>query len=785
MNKLGKSIARPVMAIISMPVFFFLGTISEVAQAERVLEEVVVTARKREESLQDAPVIMSAFSKQQLDAYNLDRMEDIAGMTPGLNIGEAQSPTGGTISMRGVQTGTASPAFDQAVAIVVDGIAVNHAGILRVSQVDNAQVEILKGPQALFFGKNSPGGVISFRTSDPGEGTEWSFKTGYESEARETYAEGVISGRFSDALAARLAVYYSDMDGWLYNDPDPAFFGTLSGGADSSRIPATKETFYRGTLLFDPSDAVSMRSKLSYNNTEGTAYFALSQLVKCPLGAAQGAPTDDCKANDKIDRSVVLPEIANWNPLMQGDPSNRGEIEWLMASHEMTFQLSDSLELVSLTGYVDGDDQQRTAFQIGSLGFFGGSMEIYQEKVTQEFRLTSNFGGTANFMLGAFYADEEVESEFNVGISGVTQGFPGLLVPLSAPDPRYAQDTKSYSLFGQVIWDISDTVELSAGLRWTKEEKGFSASEAGLAVTNIVDSEDFTNTSPELTLAWRPTDNSTYFVSYKEGFKSGGFNTAFVSGGFAAQAPNIIDTSFGQETVDGFEGGAKWILKDGTLRLNASAYYYEYEGMQLSSFDGTTISILVQNAGKSTVHGFEMDLNYLTSIEGLSLRFGGAFNSAEFDEFLAPCYVAQTAAQGCNIGGGLAQDLAGETLSNAPDTSMVAGFSFAREISQNLSLSTSWDLEYSSDYYTQTTLGPNSIQDSYTRLNANFTLAHQSGWELNFVGRNLTEEYVMTTGTDSLFTGNSALGIPADFYSSVSRGREFYLQLKIDSSIFK
>ena len=335
-------------------------------------------------------------------------------------------------------------------------------------------------------------------------------------------------------------------------------------------------------------------------------------------------------------------------------------------------------------------EQQRTACQTGPLAFFGGSMEIYQEKVTQELRLSSNFDGNISFMLGAFYSVEEVKSEFNVGISGVIQGLPGLLVLVSAYDPQYTQDTTSYSLFGQLIWNVSDTVELSAGLRWTKEEKGFSASEAGIDITNSVDSDDFTNTSPELTLAWPPTENATYFVSYKEGFKSGGFNTSLVSGGYAAQAPNIIDTSFGQDTVEGFEGGAKWALNDGTLQQNAAIYHYEYKGMQLSSFDGETISILVPNAGKSTVQGFEMDLTF----------------------------------------------------------------------------STSWDLEYSSDYYTHTALGPNSIQDSYIRLNASFTLSHQKGWEASVIGRNLTEEYVMTTGTDLLFTGNAALGIPADYLAA-------------------
>ena len=148
-------------------------------QQGQVIEEIVVTARKRAESMQDTPVTVTAFSKETLDLYNIDRLDSLAELTPGLLISESGSQAGGQIAMRGMATGTGNAAFDQTVAIVFDGVSVNHGHIMKVSQIDMQQVEVLKGPQALFFGKNSPGGVVSFQSADPGDDFEISIRGGF------------------------------------------------------------------------------------------------------------------------------------------------------------------------------------------------------------------------------------------------------------------------------------------------------------------------------------------------------------------------------------------------------------------------------------------------------------------------------------------------------------------------------------------------------------------------------------------------------------------------------
>ena len=253
---------------------------------------------------------------------------------------------------------------------------------------------------------------------------------------------------------------------------------------------------------------------------------------------------------------------------------------------------------------------------------------------------------------------------------------------------------------------------------------------------------------------------------------------AFNPGGFSVFAPLgvVFDRSYDQEEVEGFEVGAKWMLADGRLRLNAAFYRYEYSEMQLSSFNAETLALEVQNAGASTVQGFEVDLLWYPGIEGLELRLGGNINDGEYDEFISPCWTGQTAAEGCvPINGIPQQDLAGGELPKAPDVTFNAGFTYRRPMGNSgWTFATSADVEYADGHYVDFALHPLAKQDSYARLDANISLTNEN-WQVSLIGRNLTEEWVLASVAEIPFSSNVS-GV-ADIQSAVSRGRQLILEL--------
>ena len=223
------------------------------------LEEIVVTARQRGESLIAVPVAVSSITAEALQSYGTTDVRDLVKLAPSLNIDRASSGAGGVLALRGIGTSPGQAGFDQAVSINIDGVQTGRARVLTQGLFDVAQVDVLKGPQALFFGKNSPAGVISIRSAAPTREFEGYARAGYEFGADEAVIEGAVSGPLSDAWAARLAVRYRDMNGWLRNDaaltsspfapPDP---GAPVRGV---RKPGEKELIGRLTLAYAPADS--------------------------------------------------------------------------------------------------------------------------------------------------------------------------------------------------------------------------------------------------------------------------------------------------------------------------------------------------------------------------------------------------------------------------------------------------------------------------------------------------------------------------------------------------
>jgi len=763
----------------------------------RYLEEIVITARKRAETLHSVPVVATAIGGTELKNRAIIDMDGIARLVPQLMIGpQSGSIQGGNISLRGLQGPDSSPFADQAVSFNVDGVAISKATVRRMSEVDIEQIEVLKGPQALFFGKNSPAGIISIRTADPGDSFEAKITTGYEFEAREKRVDGFISSPFSDTIGFRLAGVYSEMDGY-FNDITPAGLVVTPSSRKSPQVD--HDYSLRGTLVWEPNEDFSARLKLNHGSVENNGPGSTTMYVSCPGGSRQSGGGNCGAENKNVNASSgpVVGTIPSTFNFFGSDGENFLEQDQSLGSVELNYNLSEAIQLTSVTGYYDVDTELCQNFQNDYVFVLPNCTLFKTKEYSQEFRIQSNYEGAWNFVAGALYGETKAErgtltylySPF-FDLLGPAGG--GLDTPVMVNNYFLKQDGRSYSAFLQMIYEPTEAIEIAFGGRYSYEEKKLPLvqSNPGLSEGNfsgdpilgahslvvpLSDKEDWTDFSPEVTIAWRPTDDLTFFGAYKQGFLSGGFN------GGSSSFAGTPDLGYDQQTIEGVEFGVKARFLDRSLNVNAAIYRYEVEDLQVTSFVDATG--LIRNAGSVETHGAEVDLTYLTPIEGLIIRGAAAYNKGKYDSFKnAPCYVGQTPALGCNIVNGIAQqDLSGTELIRAPEWDLAGGISYEMHLGANLILNTAVDFTHSSSYLTDLSSAPASRMPHYTLVDASLRLSDASDkWAIALVGRNLEDKLYWVASPGAPFTGsgqgidNAVIG---DRFASVSRGREILLQL--------
>ncbi len=751
-------------------------------ESERVIEEIIVTSRKRSETLQDVPISVNVLSEDLIDSLRITDVQGLASAIPGLQIADQTGGTGGgLVALRGVSNGDNGVLIDQAVAINIDGAPINDARFLHGSLFDLRQVEVMRGPQALFYGKNSPGGVIALHTNDPGENFELVLSADYESEAKERVGKFIISGPLSDTFGARLAMSYSEQDGMFDVISTPTF------PVATDEFPNREDLFVIGTLVYEPNDELKVRLKANYFDREikGGWQWA-TQRTLCPLGAPQArAPLDDCKTNKTVYATGIHPAAAAYDPGFAGSsPDGEHSTEAFVGSVTVDYHLPESsLKLTSVTtlfdleNYLSGD----LSWEPTPLLQSQNPSEI--DQFTQEFRLASQFDGDFNFTAGVFFEDGDRGMSIDTLLTPVFFGGalgPNFVFPLGVQ--KYSQNTTSWSVFFEGEWNISDKVTFSGGARYTDEEKEIdSYTFRGASVTNLIvkDKEQWRNLSPEVSLQYKLTDSVMFFAGYRSGFKSGGFDGAFKAPAINVGAP--LDLLYDEEEIEGFEVGIKARLLDDSLTLNVTAFSYDYEDLQLSILESEAIIVRVVNAAEASVEGLEVDAVWATPVAGLTLRGNLNFLNAEFTDFLGDCYTGQTVALGCNqalnasTGLFTGQLLDGEPLLNAPDFAGSIGFEFVAPLTDGLNIAITGFASYQDDYKTTATFVPNTGQDSYSLINASVSLySADDQWTVYLKGTNLGDEYYNLKSADVAFTGAGKGGvtaIPADQLGVVRGGR--------------
>ncbi len=802
-------------------------------QGDAYLEEVYVSARKREESILKVPVVLNALTEQQLNDFATSDLYEIADSVPGLIINNSVLGIGAQVSLRGIGTNVFDPTIDQSVSLIVDGMQMTQGTAYQSAFFDMQQVEILKGPQALFFGKASPGGVINVNTMDPTEETEVILKTGYETEAETVLGEFIVSGPITDTLGMRLALQYSDSDGYFRNIGYATAENEFTGGRtpESEDLAQSKTLLSRLTLVWEPTD--TLRARFKYNHTdvdiEGDAGSV--QPASCPEGI-RDFPTgltfngnaEDCKLDDKYAFVHMDPAFFpgfSQIPGFEDRPGLRNngvpftEHQQDFGTLEFNWEFADSLELTSVTGFYDTQQSSmiNASASSGDAPPFGVDPDFERSDLTQELRLTSNFDSPFNFMFGGFIQDSEMEYFNNLLGNPLLLG--GLL---QINQGTQTIDIDAKSLFGQVIWQVTPELELSAGTRWTDEERELTAvtwmcqpftpiafPEGCIPGSPVAPTEmpvktpkiSSDNYSPEYAVTWTPTDNLTLFATYKEAYKSGSYNTVTMPAAY------VEETSYGDEHISGGELGLKSRLFDDQLSLNLAYYDYDYEDMQVGANDNTggVVSIIVQNAASATVSGFEADFVYTPAqLPGFALRGAANWNDSEFDDFPnAQCWGGQSIEEGCDqlfdATSGLynAQDISGKSLPRAPDFSANFGFDYELPVFRDsMIFRVSSTIYYSDEYLSALQHRPDMIQDSYTKSNLSFSLRDaDDAWEVALIANNIEDE--ITAGNCSVsateagvFYADSSYGFPEpdlswaqedELLCTPDKGRQIWLQL--------
>lgn len=781
---------------------------SEPQDSTPTVADIVVTARRRQESILKVPVVAAVLGSQELERTATVDLIGVAARVPGLQLGNSVAAFGNQVALRGIGTTTNNSAIDQSVSLNIDGMQFSQGLSYAMGFFDMQQVEVLKGPQALFFGKASPAGVISIRTADPGNEFEMIARGGYEFESRTTRGELVLSGPLSDTLGVRLAGSYAEGDGFFRNTGQVGNLGTLAnlnpqlapfagiygplgslGAANptASRVPHTENLMLRGTAVFEPSDTFNARLKVSYGDSraEGPGYDV--HMASCPdgVGPTNGAgvaflsPNEDCRV-DRVTQVVSMDPAAFPGVYNGGVPF--GEIEQFFSTLEMNYELNPNLTLSSVSGYLDLKQQFMTN---GSASSNAGPAFVVQggyerKDFTQELRLTSDNSGPFNFLLGGFYQDSEqvgtvsLPANQRLGellgfLSGLRGGnanpacnMPALLAnprgcsvfPPNLSEGTHSMDVTVYSLFGQVLYKLTDQLELGLGARWTDETRKHvqrTTLPVNLGVVPLsVPQISSSNVSPELTLTYTPTDDFTVFASLKQAYKSG----SYIFSGLFNPGENA---SFGDERVRGAELGIKSVLAGGEVRLNLAGYYYKYDDLQVGLNEITSAGnyiIYTRNAAGADSYGIDFDVNYSpASIDGLRLAVAASWNRSQFTNFKAPCWGGQTVAQGCNLdpdptanaraGGYVSQDLSGSPLVRAPEWQMSGNIDYDMSVGKDMTLAFGLGGQFSSRFLTNTAARADMYQPSYFKFDANIALRGPDGaWELALIGTNLANKII-------------------------------------------
>ncbi|MEQ8559159.1 MAG: TonB-dependent receptor [Henriciella sp.] len=716
------------------------------------LGTVVITAQKREQSLQDVGISVTAYSGEQLDDANLSDSNDLARLVPGLNIG---LPTGAgnqpAIFLRGIGLNDFATNNLGPIGVYVDDLFISSPGAQVMQVFDLERVEVLKGPQGTLYGRNTTGGAIKFITARPTETLETGL-TAQFAEFGTTKLEGYLSGPLSKAIRGRVAFQKNDSDGYINN----AFDGSDAAGTDNLSFRALADVDFAS----DISGEFGLYG--SVVDQPGPRYR--SQGVLSPLDATTPCGTGAILANECVN-AVGFRNPDGFYTVDQNTPASL-EADNFAAQAKLIWNIGE-VSITSITGYQSLDKTFLEDSDSSPANILTVQYGVESEDISQEIQIA---GGSdrLNWILGGFYSSSSLDQdqrldlykEFRPLIESVDpQAYPGGFDPdgaaIGVPALDYRtvnkQDTTIYAAFGQLDYQFAEKWRGTVGLRHTTEDRDFtqeaSLVEAGLGVFPLfefADQQTDEEISWKLGLDYLPYENGLIYASVANGFKGGGYNGGFL---FDASEQKPYDP----ETVTAYELGLKTDLADGIARLNAAVFYNDYSDMQIFtvvSGGGPVAFQVLDNAANAVTQGAEVEVTALPA-RGLNVSLGLAYLDTELKDYRSDS--------------GL--DLSGNSLVQAPEWSANGMLRYERPVSANLLSSVQIDFSYQDKvYFTSDNSEPLS-QDAYWLWNAQVGVESQSGrWHAAVFARNLGGEEYYSHGfnlADTIGANQLMLGSPS------------------------
>ncbi|GAB4146088.1 MAG: TonB-dependent receptor [Sphingomonadales bacterium] len=772
----------------------------ETGQRFAGLEEITVTARRRVESAQTVPVAVTAYSAERIDRQDLTSLEKLAAFTPQFQVGRASNGSGAQLTMRGIGTSSTSIGIEQSVAVIVDGVYFGQGRTINEGFFDLGSVEVMKGPQALFFGKNATAGAIAITTADPTESFEGMARVGYEMNAGKLIGEVVGSGPLNDKLGLRIAVRGSNMFGGMFRnvvdvkqinmfDVATGTSRTLNTTVGERGLPGEKEFLGRVTLKWDPTDRLSATLKVTGDSNKNDNPSYNSVPFACPGPNTTFDPSVPCAKRFRVSQGgmpLALPESGF--PFAREDGSLFNDYRSWAVTGKVEYQL-DQVAITSVTNYqwnrntfgLKGDFQTTSNPAIGNVW---ATENTSWRSFSTELRALTEFDGPLNMLVGGLYQNTERDYGQWVQSAGVEDS------SVADPSNRFVAfsknsetDGETLAAYAQLIYNPIEKVEITGGVRYTYETKDsfffqpfvnpalaavFVPFDPNNPATEVIGDQKFTNWSPDATISYTPMDDVMVYAAYKEGFKSGGFSNSGLLSGFSATP--VEDLTFEPEKASGFEGGVKSTVLDNQLRLNVTLYTYKYSNLQVDFFNSPIFAFQTLNAGSARTKGVEVEFQYApNSIAGLQFQGSVNYNRARYNNFLAPCYAGQTIAQGCTLtgpSGAPFQDLSGQATAVAPEWTGMLGLSYERPVMDDLIAAVTFDARYSDDYLASGFGNPLSKQNEYVALNATLSVGTEDDrWQFALIGKNLTNRFYVTGVVDGPSTGSGTgtnAGVLAD-----------------------
>jgi len=696
-------VALPLAAAISTVLHAQPSSAQAPTSEARVLEEVIVTAQRRDESLQDVPIAISVLGAEDIQRLNATDVRDLQFATPNLVVvsSNAAQPFFG---MRGIADTSRNPGYEQRVGVYVDGVWVGRSGASNQSVLDIQSVEVLRGPQGTLFGKNTVAGAINITTRKPGPDFG-----GYLQAEAGNYGlwrgAGSINVPFTDNLFGMLTFSAVQRDGFA------------------------KDVVTRGKE-YDERDEQAVRAQLLWRVSDATSVELSLDDFSNDYRGLVGESTSD--------RIAPRPFEVALDGRQLFETGNDGV--GLTVNHEFSsgYKVTSITGLRSETWSAVGVDEDYTPQPIA----FTDLTESDGDYLSQEIRLASPVGERFDYVVGLYYLDQDVTGR------GTARVFARALVP-TAPavyvNAAYDADvgTRQIALFAHGNLRLAEHWSLTGGLRFTDEDKDLDygiTDTSGLFTNGTTkDSRSESNWAPKISVNWTPTTDLLVYASYGQAYKSGGWNTDFIN--------NLAALPFDGEEAESVELGVKSTFADDRVRLNAAVFESTNSDFQVQSFvplpNGGTV-LTISNAAEVSSRGFEADVQWIAT-DWLRLWATYGYTDAKFDSF-----------KNCGAAGA---DCTGNRPAAAPENSWSLGSQLTFPLFGG-ELFVQADYTSRDEFYSNPSNLPVTLNESLSLLNGRAGWNSPEGrWSVAVWGKNLTDE------DSQIWNTRSFLGIPRASYT--------------------